>query len=462
MKRAIRTVIAIALLLVYVGCQKEITGVLPENPPTPTDSTTTPTDSTGTDSTITTPPDSLTIVSFNPDSGRIGTQIIITGTGFAVTTNSLVFINNTAAKVVSTTTTELTVQVLEGTTTGKISVTANGKTATSLTDFVVLKDSVPADSTVTNKNVWTRKADFPPGSAVFVNGFSVGGNGYFFRGKTLWQYNPTTNKWSQKKTLPSKTSRRFGFCFVIGSKTYVGLGANQEGEYFYDASNSSTYNYKEVWEYDAVQDKWTQKADFPGVARVVPFSFVVNGTGYMGGGDTTNANSSSTHDFWKYEPATDKWTQLNDFPAVDPIGFSGFSLAGAGYVLEAGPGNPTAPTSGPYSNVLWKYNTATDTWERKASLPNADFVSAVTFTIAEKAYVALGVASNNPNNTSAERADFWMYDPALNQWTKKADAGGGVRWLGSGFAIGGKGYVGLGTGSIEDNVKSDFWEYTPE
>ena len=130
-------------------------------------------------------------------------------------------------------------------------------------------------------------------------------------------------------------------------------------------------------------------------------------------------------------------------------------------MLEAGPGNPTAPISAGYSDKLWKYNIKTDTWEPKANQPTRDFVSAVTFTIHNKVYAALGVVFD-PENPPTEKADFWAYDPAADKWTKKADTGGGLRWLGSGFAVGAKGYVGLGTGNIYDALKADFWEYTPE
>lgn len=454
MKRFIRTTIALAMLWVYAGCQKEVADVIPVDNPTPTDST-------STDSTITTIRDSLKIVSFSPDSGRIGIQVQIIGSGFdTVASRNLVLINTTAVKIISATKTRLTVQVQEGTT-GKISVAANGKAAQSLTDFVVLKDSIITDSTVSGKNAWTRKADPPSIGNTFITGFSISGKGYLFGGWGIVAYDPVTNTWSGKAGLPdSVTKHTFGFCFIISNKAYVGLVANYDSESFEDEENQDQ-NYQAVWEYDATQDKWTQKANFPGVPRVMPFSFAFNGLGYVGGGDTTNDNFGKTHDFWKYDPARDKWTRLNDFPGNNSVGFTGFSLGAAGYVLEAGQGIPIAPVSGPYSEVLWKYNPASDTWEKKAPLPINNHVSAVVFTIGNKAYAAVGIFPPE-NMTPVEKADFWEYDPMTNKWTKKADVGGGVRLLSTGFAVGGKGYVGLGTGDYYEDLKADFWEYTPE
>lgn len=451
-----KTGIAVTLIvaLLYISsCQKEVTGIIPSDNFTPPDSI-----GVRPDTIPPNIPDSLAIISFSPNSGKAGTEVRITGSGFdTIVSNNQVLINTTIATIISATQTVLTVRVAAGSTTGKITVAAHGKIATSHTDFVVIKDSVPPGT-----NAWKRKADFPLSIGAFVTGFSIGGKGYYFTGAGLWAYDTARNTWSNKATLPSNKGHNYGFCFVISNKAYIGLGASSPGEYLGDTLNSR--NYREVWEYDAALDKWTQKKDFPGAPRVVPFSFAANGYGYIGGGDTTNGNVNGydyAHDFWKYDPATDSWKRLRDFPGQAPIGFSGFSIAGAGYVLEAGPGNPTAPVSASYSDKLWKYNIKEDTWEQKASLPTRNFVSAVTFTIHNKGYAALGVLFD-PDNPPAEKADFWSYDPALDKWTKEADTGGDLRWLGSGFSVGTKGYVGLGTGNMYDDSKVDFWEYTPE
>ncbi len=85
-------------------------------------------------------------------------------------------------------------------------------------------------------------------------------------------------------------------------------------------------------------------------------------------------------------------------------------------------------------------------------------LSAVAFSIGGRGYLALAL-----DKTPAEpKEDFWMYDPATNAWTKKADVGGGLRWFSAGFAIGNKGYVGLGTGNTESDEKRDIWEYSPD
>lgn len=80
-----------------------------------------------------------TITGFTPSSGPIGTTVTITGTNFDPTPgNNLVKFNGTTAAVTSGSTTSLIVTVPGGATTGPITVTVAGNTATSAGDFTVV------------------------------------------------------------------------------------------------------------------------------------------------------------------------------------------------------------------------------------------------------------------------------------------------------------------------------------
>nr|WP_321412417.1 BspA family leucine-rich repeat surface protein [uncultured Allomuricauda sp.] len=88
-----------------------------------------------------TPPASSkpTIASFTPDTGAVGTPVTITGTNFSTTkTDNIVKFGGIAATVGTATATQLVTTVPTGATTGKISVTVDGQTATSTTDFTVI------------------------------------------------------------------------------------------------------------------------------------------------------------------------------------------------------------------------------------------------------------------------------------------------------------------------------------
>ena len=95
-----------------------------------------------------------TITSFSPSSGAVGTQVTITGTNFGATAASNVVKFGTVTATVSTASaTSLVTSVPVGATTGKISVTANKKTATSATDFTVTKESEEAQIALNNSTL---------------------------------------------------------------------------------------------------------------------------------------------------------------------------------------------------------------------------------------------------------------------------------------------------------------------
>ena len=110
----------------------------------PTSGTETLTPIGGTDVFIQSLSQPLSITSFTPTSGPVGTTVIITGSNFSTTlANNIVQFNGTTAVVTASTTTSITTTVPTGATTGKISVTVGGNTATSATDFIVDCGPIP-------------------------------------------------------------------------------------------------------------------------------------------------------------------------------------------------------------------------------------------------------------------------------------------------------------------------------
>ncbi|WP_306013235.1 MULTISPECIES: BspA family leucine-rich repeat surface protein [unclassified Allomuricauda] len=84
-----------------------------------------------------------TIANFTPPSGPVGTEITINGTNFSTTkTSNTVKIGTATATVTAATATQLKATVPTGATTGLVSVTVGGKTATSTTNFTVTVNGV--------------------------------------------------------------------------------------------------------------------------------------------------------------------------------------------------------------------------------------------------------------------------------------------------------------------------------
>jgi RNA polymerase sigma factor (sigma-70 family) len=160
---------------------------------------------------------------------------------------------------------------------------------------------------------WTRKADMPTArsglSTCAVNGkiYAIGGwkwdnvNGKGVSFSTVEEYDPKTNKWTQKTDMPTKRSSFNSFASAVDGQIYV-IGGGDDNNFL-----------RLVEEYDPIADKWTRKADMPTVRVTTTAS--VNGKIYaIGGYEGNNKPSLSTVE--EYDPKTDTWTKKADMPTA--------------------------------------------------------------------------------------------------------------------------------------------------
>lgn len=81
---------------------------------------------------------------------------------------------------------------------------------------------------------------------------------------------------------PLPGTRRQGF--AVGTKGYIATG--------YDAKTSSFL--KDCWQYDPATNDWKQMADFPGGGRRYALSFGIGQYGYLGTGYDDNYQKDFT------------------------------------------------------------------------------------------------------------------------------------------------------------------------
>ncbi len=110
-------------------------------------------------------------------------------------------------------------------------------------------------------------------------------------------------------------------------------------------------------------------------------------------------------------------------------------------------------------------NAAYNVWNQKANFGGIARHRTTSFAIGNKGYTGLGHYNSGSMGNTYQK-DFWEYDPASDSWTQKADFGGGWRYHATGFSHGTKGYVGTGQGSATQNFGSayftnDLWEFDP-
>ncbi len=303
---------------------------------------------------------------------------------------------------------------------------------------------------------WKRIADFGGEALLSSVAFTLDGKGYVGTGadfdnfrQDFWSYHPQTDTWTEQASFCGDPVRE-AVAFVVQGEAYVATGLDSDG----------SSGRKDVWKYDPAQSipsqgGWRQIADLTGIARQQAVSFTLEGQGYIGTGSTTSGQMLK--DFWKFDPESDTWTQVADFAGDSRADAVSFVVDNQAYV-----GTGFNTFSG-FLNDLWVYNATANEWSRKADLPASPRFAAFSFSLAGKGYIGTGQfgAGFSPSDNLS---DFWEYDPATDQWTRKADFAGEARREMTYFTIGNRGYAGLG-GFLDSNRDlhnfSDFWEYNP-
>jgi N-acetylneuraminic acid mutarotase len=98
------------------------------------------------------------------------------------------------------------------------------------------------------------------------------------------------------------------------------------------------------------------------------------------------------------------------------------------------------------------YDTLTNSWAQKASVPDSLF-GAFCFFINNKAYLCGGRDQNNQ-----AKKTVWEYDVVADTWQQKGDMPDGGRWRASGGVINNKGYLVFGATS-QTTFSSKLFEY---
>ena len=144
------------------------------------------------------------------------------------------------------------------------------------------------------------------------------------------------------------------------------------------------------------------------------------------GAEWFGCESNDQPHFFRYDAASDTWTELPPPPSAHQFGMGGF-IGGKFHVTGGLSGSDD-------SRHLDVYDPATNSWSTRAPLPRRRW-RAVGVAFKAKLYVIGGYQRNADGSTSIVRTTS-VYDPATNSWTTKAplptaraDIGGSVVWL---------------------------------
>lgn len=297
-------------------------------------------------------------------------------------------------------------------------------------------------------NSWIKKNDFTGLKRERAVAFTINGIGYIGTGvdtaevvhKDLWRYDDLTDSWTQMADLPG-SERRNAIGFAIGDFGYITCGMNTP-----NATDAGAQKQSDMWRYDPASNAWTAMANFPGNngnGMYFGTSFVVDDLAYVVSGK--HGPNNYTASMYRYDPGSDSWATMTPFPGGVRYQLSALSVAGKGFV-------GLGTDQDLYRRDWWEYKPSTDTWAERADLPASARASAVTFTIGERGYVCMGTNGGMLD-------DLWEYNPFDNNWTSRAPYGGSPRKNAVAFVLGSRAYVGTGKG--ESGKKQSMQEYHP-
>ncbi len=253
-------------------------------------------------------------------------------------------------------------------------------------------------------------------------------------------------------------ARTAATAFVVDGKAYIVGGRTLSSNEC--KTNANGYP-KNLWQYDATTDTWTDLGEVPFGSRVHATAQVVGSDVYVGLGFSGGIyNENNYHrDWWRYTPATHSWTQLDSFPNDHTNDCAVYHLDGKIFACYG------FGTYG-FSREIGRYDIASDTWTaRETSYKNATHgISLTGAQVGERCYLGGGWNSKNLNERQ-----WYEFDPASDSWheRKKLPAGrvlSAVTTSQQGiFVLGGRHFGGsLTTGKVYDevleyNIDNDEW-----
>lgn len=244
---------------------------------------------------------------------------------------------------------------------------------------------------------WTAMAAFPGGGRGYGYGVCEGNNAYVGFGSNSsgyptdwWHLNMASGTWTALADFPG-LGRNHPAMVLAGGQIMVGLGSNDIG------------NLGDWWAYDMANDTWEQRSAFTAGDRHHPFYFGIDGAAYVGFGHGNSVNGDLTiyRDFHRYDPETDDWTQLGDFPGEARVAGTQFAKDGFGYVLS-GDGDNHGPLD---YGEFWKYNPSNDSWSEMPAHPGGARWAPGSFVLGCYAYLTSGLEGAN----DTFHQDLWRY-----------------------------------------------------
>lgn len=242
-------------------------------------------------------------------------------------------------------------------------------------------------------------------------------------------------EWEQISPLPNDLVTDHSYAFALNGKGYFVAGADR-------------FSYlDDFFEYDPETDEWTRIGEFPGGVRGFGIGDTWDGKAYFGFGFNGN---NYQDDLWVFDPETETWTELAPCPCTPRIHPAFIAHNDKIFVGLGGSAQGDL-------NDWWEYDMATDSWSQKPDFPDLPRHHPYQFGVGD--YVYTGFGHGGPLIFD----EWYRYDPATEEWTQMATLPAEGRVAGTQFSFNGKGYALSGDGGDHRSMEEgEFWAYDPE
>ncbi|MCK4330521.1 T9SS type A sorting domain-containing protein [candidate division WOR-3 bacterium] len=246
--------------------------------------------------------------------------------------------------------------------------------------------------TIAEAGTWEEKSSMPT-SRRAPAGVEAGGKIYVIGGcggpRSNEEYNPVTNSWATRASLPGPRRRGMGaVAGEVNEKVYF-FGGHQ------GPAPGQTVNFND--EYNPAANSWTTKASMPTATEGAAVG-VVDGKIYVIGG---YSGTSFLNTVQEYDQGTDSWTTKAPMPTAGAF-ITGAVVDGKIYVIGG--------YNGSCLNTVQEYDPEADSWTTKAPMQTARYWLAADV-IDGKIYVVGGYDGSSYLTTNE------VYDPATDSWT---------------------------------------------
>lgn len=258
--------------------------------------------------------------------------------------------------------------------------------------YVINSNSSVMLSYYPESDTWMNNKLLPENSGYMPLAYTYNDKAYALFNNNLWEYDPSTNNWVKKANFPGtiQNDKRYVFGMSINDKIYIG----------------NCYNNYEFWQYNINQDSWQRKADFIGNFEWNNpvggnYSFTTNNRGYLG----ISRIAFGNHSLWEYNPLEDSWSNRTPLPSNALTEYCCFVINNEAYV---GLGESGEWMDNYACSTIWKYNNENDNWISYKDCP-IKIAAYSSFSLNNKGYIVSGFTEyHDPID------NVWEFDPLKN------------------------------------------------